>query len=60
VAGATNLLLVTFLIPVTAILLGAPVLSERLEPRHFAGKALIGVGLAMIDGRSSALMRAAK
>jgi drug/metabolite transporter (DMT)-like permease len=50
-AGATNSLLVTFLIPVTAILLGALILSERLEPRHFAGMALIGLGLAAIDGR---------
>ncbi len=50
-AGATNLLLVTFLIPVPAILLGALVLGERLEPRHYAGMALIGLGLAIIDGR---------
>jgi drug/metabolite transporter (DMT)-like permease len=50
-AGATNLLLVTFLIPVSAILLGATVLGERLEPKHFAGMALIGLGLALIDGR---------
>ena len=50
-AGATNLLLVTFLIPVSAILLGALVLGERLLPRHFAGMALIGVGLGFIDGR---------
>ena len=40
VAGATNLLLVTFLIPVSAILLGALVLHEVLLPRHFAGMAL--------------------
>lgn len=59
-AGATNLLLVTFLIPVTAILLGAAFLGERLEPRHFAGMALIGVGLAAIDGRIAARLRAAK
>lgn len=59
-AGATNLLLVTFLIPVTAILLGAAVLSERLEPRHFAGMLLIGVGLALIDGRMAGLVRTAK
>jgi drug/metabolite transporter (DMT)-like permease len=59
-AGATNLLLVTFLIPVTAILLGAAVLGERLEARHFAGIALIGVGLALIDGRIAGLLRAAK
>jgi drug/metabolite transporter (DMT)-like permease len=50
-AGATNLLLVTFLIPVTAIVLGIAVLGERLEPRHLAGMALIALGLAAIDGR---------
>ncbi len=50
-AGATNLLLVTFLIPVSAILLGSLVLGERLSPQHFAGMALIGAGLAAIDGR---------
>jgi drug/metabolite transporter (DMT)-like permease len=59
-AGATVLLLVTFLIPVPAILLGAMVLGERLEPRHYAGMALIGLGLAIIDGRIAALLRAAK
>ena len=59
-AGATNLLLVTFLIPVTAILLGALVLGERLEARHFTGMALIGLGLALIDGRIARLLRAAK
>jgi drug/metabolite transporter (DMT)-like permease len=50
-AGATNSLLVTFLIPISAILLGALFLGEVLEPRHFAGMALIGAGLAAIDGR---------
>jgi len=50
-AGATNLLLVTFLIPVTAILLGFLFLGERLGWIHVAGMLLIGVGLAAIDGR---------
>jgi drug/metabolite transporter (DMT)-like permease len=50
-AGATNLLLVTFLIPVSAIVLGVLVLGERLGVRHFVGMALIGAGLAAIDGR---------
>lgn len=50
-AGATNLLLVTFLIPVSAILLGAVVLGERLQPQHVLGMVLIGCGLAAIDGR---------
>jgi drug/metabolite transporter (DMT)-like permease len=59
-AGATILLLVTFLIPVTAVLLGAAVLGERLAPRHFAGMALIGAGLAIIDGRIARLLRPAK
>ena len=59
-AGATNLLLVTFLIPVTAVLLGAAVLGERLAPRHFGGMALIGLGLAVIDGRLGRLLRPAK
>src|ERR1035438_1570489 len=49
--GATNVLLVTFLIPVSAIIMGTFGLGEHLEPRHFAGLAFIGVGLAAIDGR---------
>ncbi len=50
-AGATNLLLVTFLIPVSAILLGALVLSEQLTAAQLAGMGLIALGLAAIDGR---------
>jgi drug/metabolite transporter (DMT)-like permease len=46
-AGATNLLLVTFLMLVSGILLGALVLDETLLPRHFLGMALIGVGLGL-------------
>jgi len=59
-AGATNLLLVTLLIPVPATLLGSAVLGEQLEPRHFAGMALIGLGLVLIDGRIAGALRAAK
>jgi drug/metabolite transporter (DMT)-like permease len=50
-AGATNVVLVTLLIPVSAVLLGAVVLGERLEPRHALGMGLIAIGLALIDGR---------
>ena len=50
-AGATNIMLVTLLMPASAIVLGAIVLGERLEWRHFAGMALIAIGLAAIDGR---------
>jgi drug/metabolite transporter (DMT)-like permease len=50
-AGATNVGLVTFLIPVSAILLGVLVLGETLAPRHVTGMALIAAGLILIDGR---------
>jgi len=50
-AGPSNLLLVTFLIPVSAILLASLFLGERLAWTHFAGMGLIGLGLAAIDGR---------
>lgn len=55
-AGATNIMLVTFLVPVSAILLGVTILGERLEPEHFAGMALIGLGLAAIDGRPARML----
>jgi drug/metabolite transporter (DMT)-like permease len=57
-AGATNIALVTFLIPISAILLGSGFLGERLEPRHLVGMALIGLGLAAIDGRPWTRLRA--
>lgn len=50
-AGATNLSIVTFLIPVSAIVLGIAFLGESLEPEHLIGMALISAGLACIDGR---------
>jgi drug/metabolite transporter (DMT)-like permease len=49
--GATNLLLVTFLIPLSAIFLGAAFLHEKLAWNAFAGMALIFAGLASVDGR---------
>jgi drug/metabolite transporter (DMT)-like permease len=50
-AGATNLMLVNFLNPVSAILLSAVFLGERLTSRQAAGMAAIAIGLAAIDGR---------
>ena len=50
-AGATNLALVTFLVPVSAILLGILFLNEILMMRHVVGMGLIGAGLVAIDGR---------
>jgi len=51
-AGATNLLLVTLLIPVSALLLGRFILDEGLALQHLLGMALIALGLAAIDGRA--------
>jgi len=50
-AGATNLMLVTLLIPVTAVTLGTWRLGEVLHPEHWVGTALIALALVMIDGR---------
>ncbi|MEM0898922.1 MAG: DMT family transporter [Pseudomonadota bacterium] len=50
-AGATNAAIVTFLIPVSAILLGVTFLNEVLLVRHIGGMLLIGCGLLLVDGR---------
>lgn len=50
-AGATNILLVTFLVPVSAILLGAVFLGETVSWRALLGMSLIFLGLAVLDGR---------
>ena len=50
-AGATNIVLVTFLIPVSAIFLGMIVLGETPGWNAFAGMVLIFIGLVFIDGR---------
>lgn len=51
-AGATNVMLVTLLVPVSAVLLGVVFLGEHLAPKHVAGMAMIALGLAAIDGRA--------
>jgi len=50
-AGATNILLVTFLIPISAIFLGVVVLGESPGWNAFAGMIMIFIGLSAIDGR---------
>ena len=50
-AGATNIALVTFLVPVSAVILGTLALGEALVGTQLVGMAIIGVGLAAIDGR---------
>ena len=51
-AGATNASLVTLLVPPSAILLGVLFLGEMLSAVEYAGMALIGFGLVILDGRA--------
>jgi drug/metabolite transporter (DMT)-like permease len=55
--GAGNLLFVTQLVPVSAILLGVFVLGEALVPREIGAMVLIAGGLAITDPRVSARLR---
>lgn len=50
-SGATNVTLVTLLVPVTAILLGYLVLGEPISAREIAGALIIASALLVIDGR---------
>jgi drug/metabolite transporter (DMT)-like permease len=51
VAGAGNLMLVTFLIPISTMILGAAFLHESVTANAIAGMLVIAAGLAAIDGR---------
>lgn len=50
-AGATNISLVTFLVPVFAIALGVILLDEPVQAVHLLGMAMIAMGLVAMDGR---------
>ena len=50
-AGATNLSLVSFLVPASAVLLGIFILKEQFLLHHVAGMALILLGLTTLDAR---------
>src|SRR5712691_3518195 len=50
-SGSTNVMLVTLLIPVTAILLGYLVLGESISLREIMGALVIGSALLLMDGR---------
>tara|TARA_B110000046_G_C13025343_1_gene413692 strand:+ start:7901 stop:8833 length:933 start_codon:yes stop_codon:yes gene_type:complete len=58
-SGATNVVLVTFLVPVSASCLSWLILGEQLHGRYFTGMAFIGLGLAAIDGRLWQKLKAA-
>jgi drug/metabolite transporter (DMT)-like permease len=59
-SGATNVTLVTLLVPVTAILLGWLALGEPIALREIAGALVIGSALLVIDGRVLKLFSRAK
>jgi len=50
-AGASNVMLVTLLIPVTALILGNVFLDEHIQTKEIVGALIIGAGLLFIDGR---------
>jgi drug/metabolite transporter (DMT)-like permease len=50
-AGASNVMLVTLLIPVTALVLGNVFLGESIQSKEIIGALIIGAGLLFIDGR---------
>ena len=50
-AGATNVMLVTLLMPIVALLLGSLILAEPVAATALAGMALIFAGLLALDGR---------
>jgi len=50
-AGATNVQLVTLLIPITALFLGNMFLHETIQLKEIVGAVIIGIGLLFIDGR---------
>lgn len=50
-AGATNVLLVTFLVPFSATALGIVALNELLTLQQIIGAFAIAVGLSLVDGR---------
>lgn len=50
-AGASNVMLVTLLIPVTALFLGNVFLDEPIKSKEIIGAVIIGTGLLFIDGR---------
>jgi len=56
-SGATNVMLVTLLIPLSAILLGALLLGETVSAREIIGACIIGSALLVMDGRVLSLTR---
>ena len=50
-AGASNLMLVTIIVPIFAVILDAMVLSQFISFADMIGFIIVAIGLAIIDGR---------
>lgn len=59
-AGASNLLLVTIIVPVFALSLDALLLGQWVSRSAFAGFALVAFGLSVMDGRLYQRLRASE
>jgi drug/metabolite transporter (DMT)-like permease len=57
-AGATDVSLVTMIIPAVTMLIAVPLLGESLDPLKLLGLLVIVLGLAVLDGRLVRLVRA--
>lgn len=58
-SGAVNVMLVTLLVPVTAILFGHLLLGEALMANEMIGALMIGGALLLLDGRALGVVRKA-
>ena len=56
-AGSGNLMLVTLIVPLVAVLLGAWLRDESLGANAFYGFALLVLGLLILDGRPMGLLK---
>ncbi len=59
-AGPTNAMLVTLLVPVSAIALGAGLLDEPITVQKLAGAGIIALGLVILDGRAWEWLRGSR
>ena len=59
-AGSSNLMLVTIIVPVFAVALDAAILGQFVTGRNLLGFAVVAIGLLVLDGRIIAGLTAAR
>ena len=59
-AGSSNLMLVTIIVPVFAVALDAAILGQFVTGRNLVGFAIVAVGLLVLDGRLIERLRAGR